>query len=366
MSVLLDVYACLRQILSLYEKSEGVSVDDYCDTPLVHPMAEGKYLSTLAELFNAELINLSVLQRKASKSLARLERLNLARDPQEACWGLGFSYRNCPSDEPFVITTAIVTHGLLDLPGDMGGALASRALRWLKNSAPRTFVELGERKISLPLFSPNMPDVVINVVAVSAAALHRANLLTDSHGVVDWLLAQYRYPVGWPYTEGSCRIDLLHQCYILNSLIYMRGVQKFEEQVFRMLGIFKTSTGFLDKIDFVPSLIEKPFITNPGVDSWFAVRDNYWVVRYKTPARDWSIGELLVLISRLCEQGCKRVFWEKMLRKTLELAKLRLEKQIDGPTKRAIRFRHSMHLVHGVASAIRYLRRRKTRGVGHD
>ncbi|HRP63227.1 MAG TPA: hypothetical protein PK400_08045 [Phycisphaerales bacterium] len=354
MNTLARVRALLDQLLECYEATGGRSVDDYDDEARVHPMAEGKYISTLVQMRHSRLISEHRYLAAARQTLVRLESANVAQSPKEAAWGLGFSYRDAPAEEPYVITTAIIAHGLMDLPHQESGHLASRAVRWLTESAPKQTIDFRGKSLEFPLFSPHIPELIINVAAVATSVLHRASLLHHVAERAAWIESLYVRPVGWPYATDNLRVDLLHQCYILNALADLSGVLAVEEATIRLLGIFRSGTGFKDRMTILSKDELHNLANHASTDWFFELADDQWVLRHMDRARDWSLGELLVLVSRLEQGGRYRSLWRGAVRSILEMVAPILESDLNNTSRQ--RFRHSIHLAHGVAWALRCLR----------
>ncbi|MFW6237461.1 MAG: hypothetical protein ACOC3F_03670 [Desulfosudaceae bacterium] len=174
MGLLRTIRSTLLDVIEAHERCGGRGRDDYFDEPIVHPMAEGKYLSTLATLHETRLLSADRMRSHADAALERLAATSVATAPDEAAWGLGFHRADTEPDEPFVVTTAIVASGLLDLPDGLGADMATAACTWLDRVAPRTNVEVDGGRASLHLYSPSMPVLIVNAVAVAAAVLARA------------------------------------------------------------------------------------------------------------------------------------------------------------------------------------------------
>ena len=83
---------------------------------LITPWPPAKCLQVLASLRRADLLSAVQFDARSTRICARLESSALLCFDDTWCWGLGFSWRNLPATEPFLITTAIVTRGLLDCP----------------------------------------------------------------------------------------------------------------------------------------------------------------------------------------------------------------------------------------------------------
>lgn len=359
MGLLRTIRSTLLDVIEAHERCGGRGRDDYFDEPIVHPMAEGKYLSTLATLHETRLLSADRMRSHADAALERLAATSVATAPDEAAWGLGFHRADTEPDEPFVVTTAIVASGLLDLPDGLGADMATAACTWLDRVAPRTNVEVDGGRASLHLYSPSMPVLIVNAVAVAAAVLARAGLGGDTEPPTRWIVDRHVPGVGWPYADDSPRVDLVHQCYVLNALLELAGPELVEPAAMQVLGRFKDRTSFIDKLTLFPTddpADEPPDTVLANAASFAHHPGDGWLVRDPDPARDWSVGELLVLLARLQIEGRRRRYWATMLRRTLTVAADRMAVHAEPGDDLSHRPRHAMHLAHGAASAVASLR----------
>jgi hypothetical protein len=359
----------LLRLLDVYEQAQGISGDDYDASLRVHPMAEGKYLCAIRKLHDANLLNDFYFTTKSQVVIERLEQHNLAADPQHlACWGLGFAFREAPVDEPYVITSAIVAQGLLGLTHESGQQLAGRALAWLTDAAPRRTVKVNGQSLVVHQFSQHIPEVITNVAAVAAAVLHVAQREPDPTAVLQWLQSNYQEPVGWPYAQDNPCVDLVHQCYILNALADLSGIASIERVALNTVGWFRSEWGYLDRLTLVHHENIQEWAARTATECFVQLQDGNWLVRHAGTARDWSIGELLVLLSRLTSEGKHHALWRVLMRQVLDLAQRTVEEHLEAAqsTGELIRYRHSMHLAHGMAEALYALRHRNGAAVENN
>lgn len=348
-------------LLRQYETAGGKSVDDYFETPQVHPMAEGKYLSALAALQRTGTVK--DITGRMRQSVIRLEQTAVPQSKGLA-WGLGFPFREASAAEPYVITTCIVITGLMDAIQVADGedrdrlvGLAGDALTWLREGAARESWE----GIDVPTFSQSIPEVVFNVVAQWSHVLIRAQNLDvlpssgerqpdDYYRAATTVLAEFQSNVGWTYGKLSTRSDLLHTCYIGNALL--QALPDRREQIDRTMLVattqFLSPHGWFDRFDVLAAeeAMARPWPWNGRTHRFL---DDTVLLGFDRPARPWSVGELLVLAAASSADGSTSHFWTTQLRPMATLA--------VGKAFGAKAFRHSMHLAHGLTTVLESLRR---------
>lgn len=352
-------------LLRQYEDAGGKSADAYSQTPQIHPMAEGKYMSTLAALQRTGTVKKDFITGHMRQSLERLERTAV---PQRTgiAWGLGFPFREASANEPYVITTCIVVTGLLDAmeltDGDDRGRLAGLvkdALTWLLDGACRA----PWNGIEVPTFSQSIPEVVFNVVAQWSYVLTRAQELDvlpqsgggqtgDHREAATAVLDQFRPNVGWTYGELSTRLDLLHTCYIGNALLYTlpHRRDKIDRALLVATTQFLSPQGWFDRFDVLDpdDALGRP---RPWSARTHRFMDQTALFGFDRTARPWSVGELLVLAATSASSGSTSQFWATQLRPVATLA--------VGRYLETKQFRHSMHLAHGLAGVLEALRQNR-------
>lgn len=352
----------LRHLLKQHDDNRSVSLDQYFDRPRYHAMADGKFLSALAQGRQAEAVGFSWARGAVKRALGRLERHSLASG-EHACWGLNFPYKETGPKEPFLITTAIVTLGLLQI-GDLADPkLLERAVRWLDDYPWRTAVEWEGQSLELPHFSPNTPVVVNNALAAWAATLELAHRRMELRSapmlrpVSQYLMSRCVEPVGWPYAPGNERVDLLHGCYIVNSLLDLSPSPRLHAIALRMVSCFQGAGCVLDKLDVADEAAAIGICQRSAGCSLMPLGDR-WAVRYHEEARPWTYGELLVLLSRLAVGGGYRGYWRAQM---LRLAAL-LADRIAAAASKPPLLRDTMHVAHGLAWCLSVLRHAHERG----
>ncbi len=362
MSTSSELRLCIEKNLHSYEKKQAVGPDAYSDSLQSHPMADGKYLQALAVLRSTGLISKPHFQQRSLDACARIEKSAIKLE-EGVGWGLGFSLRNLSSTEPFLITTAIVTRGLLDCHHQ--GLASDRAVNLLSTGAAGLVVwirnnsVLVNEKYSLPVYSPNIREPIYNAASYAFGTLKlidkskgRAPSNIDTLDVMGWISSCRVAGLGWPYSPTSPIVDLLHQCYILNSLADVFGVQSIEKECAEMLGQFAGPCCFSDAIRLVMS---KEELSSKRDIPWLRSIGDFQLELLPKPARLWSLGELLVLLSRLGEEGESSEAWVRQARQVAEMIVSRLSVEDD---EEARYLRHTMHAVHGLASYLALLRKR--------
>lgn len=364
-----DLRLYIEKHLNSYESNQGVGADAYCDAPQCHPMAEGKYLQALAVLRSAGLISISHFQQRSLDACARIET-NAHKFIEGISWGLGFSWRNLSATEPFLITSAIVTRGLLDcycqgLVSDQSTNLLRLGWAGLKAWIRELSIPVNEEHIALPVYSPNIREPVYNAAAYALATLRlidesegRVPSSTDTLRVMEWIRARRVAGLGWPYSPTSPVVDLLHQCYILNALADVFGARSIEQECAEMLGQFAGPCCFADAMRLVMAREES---ANARDILWLRPLGDCHVELLPKPARLWSLGELLVLLSRLGLEGKHSEAWVRQGRRVAEVIVSRLSAEEDTEARYP---RHVMHAVHGLACYLALLRKR-ARGNTH-
>jgi hypothetical protein len=354
---------CIEKNLYAYEKNQGVGPDAYCEAPQCHPMADGKYLQALAVLRCTGLISIPHFQQRSLDACARIEK-SAIKFEDGISWGLGFSWRNLPTNETFLITSSIVSRGLLDchcqgLLSDQAANLLRLAGSGLKEWIKNLSMLVGEKYLSLPVYSPNIREPIFNAAAYALGTLKIINefegLASISSGTLNkmkWIKSRRVIGLGWPYSPTNPVVDLLHQCYILNSLADVFGVQSVEKECAEMVGQFAGPCCYADAMRLVMS--KEEFVSKRDIP-WLRSLGDLQIEALPKPARLWSLGELLVLLSRLGEEGKNSEAWIRQGRQVAEMIVSQLSAEDDVEAQYP---RHIMHAVHGLASYLALLRKR--------
>lgn len=364
-----DLRNAIDTTLYGYEAKDGVGADAYCGTDSCHPMADGKCLQVLAVLRQSKLISAKQFEERSQRICSRLESRGLEVFEGGMCWGLDFSWRNLPATEPFLITTAIVIRGLLDCHNEgLVLALSSKLLRegsagleaWIRELA----LPVGQSGIDLPAYSPGIREPIYNAAAYALGTL---KLIEDVGGflpagvgagvlsAMEWIRSRRISGLGWPYSTSSPVVDLLHQCYILNACSDVFGVRSIESATAEMMGQFAGPCCFAD----VMRLVTEGVVESSDARDipWLRFIGSLQVELLPKPARLWSLGELLVLLSRLGLDGERSNAWGRQGRRVADAILSRFSASDDVEARYP---RHVMHAVHGLACYLALLRKKRS------
>lgn len=356
-----DLRDAALALLDAYERAEGVSpADDYDDTPRVHPMAEAKYLLACLELGESGVMSAGDLARRARASLERLEASRVVPRRGSAAWGLGFAYRDLPADEPFTITTSMVLHACARAaaatpPGSAArfGRLVSGARQWLLEDVGSVVAD----GVSWPRYSPGLDLAAYNVAAYWAGALVSSADPDDpsdaaATAVAEAVLERYVPDVGWPYSPDSPRVDLVHTAYVAWGLLAALPDRRasVEDAALRALLQFSGSFsggGWRDAFD----LLDLDEALSDGARTARRagrVVDGAMIVDADQPARAWSVGEALVVLAEIGRSERLGPYCRTLAR---FLASAAVADHVPDE-----RFRHSMHVAHGLSLTVRAAR----------
>lgn len=362
MSLATAAREAIADFMGKYESADGVSGDAYSALPNAHAMAEGKYLQTLASLRRSGLIGSADYLRRVTVASNRLVTMAIYRPDLEISWGLGFSWQNCDECEPFLITTAIVVRGLVDVCAadrKISTALLRPAINGLSQWFETLLVALdSQRSVAMfPVYSPSMALPVANAAAYSASALHvaaRSGFLTrlpeNVPDVIDHVRDTYLKGIGWIYMPRNPVVDLVHQCYILSSLLDVFGCESTETAALATLGNFWLGEFTADRGRWIESLGEG---TAVPVGTALRQHSSGWLAIDAVPARLWSLGEMNVVIARFARMGRFSRYWTDVMRRLA----LTLVHRLTGPPEGESEFfRHAAHAAHGLAETLETLR----------
>lgn len=357
-----DLRVAINSGLAAYEAVDGVGPDAYCASPAYHPMADGKCLRVLAVLHRSKLLSGSHFAARVLRICERLEEVATAGIDDAWSWGLGFSWRDLPATEPFLITSALIVRGALDCQRE--GGCPERLQRLVDNGKralgrwPRDLAcPVGEEGLSLPAYSPGICAPIYNAAAYCYATLKVADDLDPGTGFgatwqpsLEWIRSRRVTGLGWPYSPTNLVVDLLHQCYILNAMADAFGTKSVEAATAEMVGQFASPCCFADVIHW-----------QAAGDTWSDDRDIRWIrplgkgsieVLAK-PARLWSLGELLVVVSCLAAEGERSEAWLRLGRRIAES----ILEHLSSPEHVERQYpRHLMHALHGLGCYLALLR----------
>lgn len=343
----------LEALVRRFAAAKGRGSDEYCDVDRVHPMAEGRFLSTLATMQRIGGFDEAKLRVQAEASVARLSGTMIPVDSERVGWGLGFKWKEAGADEPFVITTCIVVEGLeaiRPLIGECGDGLLDRGRAWLRRPPREWEVELGS--VRVPTFSPAMRRTPWNVLAAWTSHLEDGDPRREA---VRLAVASARVPgLGWCYDSDASRLDLLHQGYTIAGIEDGHDEDLVVEWILEALAGFSAPAGWVDKLDIVDEAAARDLRGRPG----FLVHpcgEGRNLVTHPSPARDWSLGESLRLASRRSTDPQLDVALRRASGSLVEAVLDRLGDQKTSRWPRA-----TMHIALGLATFIES--RRQSRG----
>lgn len=341
-----------------YHESNGEGLDAYGPGKQVHPMAEGKYLSSIAHLYKLRIISEKTMWAYTAASLDRLEKTRIEL-PQGWAWGLGFSYRGLSDKEPFLITTALIAEGLADLcevcPENnraifLQEKTAAALNYWFKNLVFRD--ENGGAMF--PLYSPATSPRILNAAVYAWGVIERfkkeRSIQTELPGSEQMRCLQehflgLRYEgIGWRYSPQHPEIDLVHQGYIINAMAEHVSPDLVEQWLKDLVSIFQTLEGWADVC--VLRETAAPASTKE-ISIMREVRGRNIEIKRK-PARLWSLGELLISLSYGLSSSTLGPAWRKEAFRVAELIlqKFRLN------TIEAQYPRHAMHALAGISALL--------------
>ncbi|WKB51080.1 hypothetical protein [Eleftheria terrae] len=346
-----DLRTLLSGLLEQFEASEGRSPDAYWEAALFQPMAAGKYLSAVTTLVRTGLLKAEVAGRRLRWSLPTLRQAAVPSPGGEGCsWGLGFSWRELPATEPFLITSALVTRGLCDaaaaLPQEREVVdLAEQALRGLDSWCTRWLAHDAQTGDAIPAYSPGIRRAIYNAAAVAWSVLldHRPERQREAAEGLSRLWACRMPGAGWCYEAGNGVVDLLHQAYLFGAMRSVVSADDIEPHMLSTFSQFSASTTWLD----VVHVVEHQPLGQIG-HRWARHAGAHWLVLDARPARLWSLGELLRVLSEAATAG-QSAHW---LTRAGGVAADVL-RRAGAPGEREMVFgRHTMHLAHGLAAYI--------------
>jgi tetratricopeptide (TPR) repeat protein len=356
-------YHCEHHI-EMYEFTQGNSSDFYHEEVVYHPMAEGKYLSCIASMRRSQLISTSQHNKLLADSVKRLTQcLKSSKSKSDkTLWGLNFKYKHLDENEYYVITNSIILLGLLsnyvftdsqEIISNIQAKLASELLNFEKHE-----IKHESHKFYVPTFSKNLNDIVYNSIAMWAKSLYLYQSIADQnankdfHPIANWIISKSHKNYGFPYSESNSRIDLLHNSYIIYSLLTLSSIDWVESIAIKALSPFIYWDKVIDIIDL--KNINNAKIANYNFQSMRYLLDsdsgNLFYFMDK-PARNWSLGESLLVATLLASS--KNVknpeYWNSMC---YYLAKICLERlaniNLSLNDSKQVFFRDSLHLTHGL------------------
>jgi len=365
--LLQSIRALLDELISYHANNQGVGPDAYCVQPMAHPMADAKFLTTICQCYDSGIIGKSRAISLIRPAVARLGDqavpLPLAKDKLIG-WGLGFKWEKHGYSEkdPLLINTSIVMEALhflflRDLLPDSFVPLYSTAkgsLMWWAHEA----VAKPPGGVDLPVYGLNKyREPILNSAAycLSVSARIEPGHREKMKRKMEYIVSQYKEGAGWIYSYNNHVIDLIHQWYIIGSASRIMSIKRFEQNVRLVFGQFGNYQQFLDVAVWIPKGAEIESIDEYGL---VLIRDvGSGVLALKpNPARLWSLGEMLVGLSQLCEANPESRLWPRyaqlVINEILNSRAMLKTEEWHFP-------RHAMHIAHGLAAFIAM--RRKTK-----
>lgn len=330
-------------------------------------MADAKYLLAVMSMVRSELVPHPVGVKLALSVARRLNSSGIQENGGMG-WGLGFPWGSADSSMTYTITTSLVAHSTIVAAQTLGPLCPSECLtlldqahRWLSKVDRVTTDGPHTRSVHLPIFSSHKRIAITNVVSYWLGALVLAGRqiggtqeLSQAEVVAtsDWIFESYIPSIGWPYSPDQRRIDLLHQCYVINGLSLVEPSARLEQVAIQTLALFWDGGRVRDKIDIAPQDEALETRSRAGSTS-LQIRENHSLILHSEPARNWSIGELATVIANMARQGRYRRHWTISSRRFIPFScsalEVELSKNASGP-------RHAMHLAHGAAEILSVLR----------
>lgn len=369
-------YHCEHHI-EMYKFAQGKSSDFYYEEVAYHPMAEGKYLSCIASMRRSELISTSKHNKLLSDSVKRLTQCLRSLKSDKTLWGLNFKYKHLDRNEYYLITNSIILLGFLSnyvfndsqkIIGNIQAKLASELLKFEKHE-----IKHESQRFYVPAychFSNNLNDVVYNSIAMWAKSLYLyqsmvgKNVSKDFNPIANWIISKSHKNYGFPYSESNSRIDLLHNAYIIYSLLTLSNINSVESIAIKAFSPFMYWDKVIDVIDI--KNINNTKTANYNFQSMRYLLDsdsgNLFYFMDK-PARNWSLGESLLATTILASlKNVKQTkYWNSMC---YYLAKICLERlaniNLNLNDNKQVFFRDSLHLTHGL---LLYLELKRTDNV---
>lgn len=336
----------LTDLLETCAQQQGVSVDAYCAEAVFHPMAAAKYLSAQACLCRTKLLSPEQFRKAALPMVYALaESAVPAPVGQGASWGLGFARRDVPANEPYLITGALVTRALWETAALVPSMvetqeMALAGLRALEAWCAELRASDSLGVPTLPAYSPHTIRPIFNAAACALAVL-RDYSKQEGYRARERLAEIWgcRIPgIGWCYEPGSSVVDLLHQGYLFGALLG-QPVPDMDAEMLATFSQFAGVGGWADVLHCLP-----PEGRGGVAPLWARQGVGHQLQLLERPARLWSLGEALVVLSRCA--GMKREWLPRATALGTEVLR-RLGGAVE-PERHYLR--HTMHLAHGLAA----------------
>jgi hypothetical protein len=321
----------------------GLGSDDHWHTPTLHPMADARLISAAAALLRCGAVSAASAHNVFAASASRLEQSAIVTKWGTA-WGLNFPWHrhDAPVDEPYVVTTAFVAQALGEA-ADLGYAPA----RHLAGAVQTTLLD-WPRLDGLPIYSPKVPRLVANAVALWARCVCGA---IDTAAAVDFVESHYVALAGWKYAPDKDYVDLIHNSYILDAMRVVRGASFAKPRAFALLSFFRGAEEWNDSARI------KPLEKAPATKHEFRLLHDAVAIYAGRAARPKSLGEMLGAVAGFSfddEQDALQSALRELFEVTLDACAKEdgtpreLFVDVDGNLKP----RNLAHVVYGFARAI--------------
>lgn len=303
----------------------GYGLDPYCQgEPHHHPMAYGLYLRGLVNLHRATG---EPKYADAARDVAQ-RLLEIAGDGTPV-WGLPFSWRGQPAGSPYVVTTAICGHALLDWlsvePDEEIRRTIVGAASWIACDVPWHEHGAGAG----PVYAPGLPDLATNVVSLAGGFLYRVSRIKRRARLRGRAVAALRFTIDsqhergfWQFREpgvpgfsdslSDATVDILHSSYVLDGLtLALEAGAEREKDLFGLRSAIALGMRFCRSELFRPSgqALEKLVIARwdrrderrivRRRDRWHGyLGARTWLVPFETESRLWGYGAALAAAAR--------------------------------------------------------------------
>lgn len=353
----------LDDLLEQHMLQQGKGPDAYWEKNQDHPMADAKYLMAVSQCYCSGLLGRSKAESFSKSALKRLKEKAISleqNDETKLGWGLGFPWpkHGYKIDDPLLINSAVVSKALqlqkkvkllpkqfMDIhKGGMNGINW-----WIDNASSATL-----RGPKLPVYGlSNYREPIFNTAAYSLSLIHnykknKKNILSK----INFIAKQYKEGAGWTYSEDNPVIDLLHQWYILNSLMDCIGSEPLENQCRAIFSHFSYGEKFIDVITLKTHEWKPEKEKDLGYILTRPIKNGVLVIKNK-PARLWSLGEMLLGISKICHSRQSDALWHRYGQKVAQFI------YHESQNKQSDEWnfpRHTMHLAHGISAYLAYCR----------
>lgn len=227
--------AFVREALSTWRDCKGVGLIDLPVPPVVHPIAEARFLSGTVAALEQDLIDAAEARNLITASVKRLEACAMRAGTGDA-WGLNFVHpaTGAPATDVDVVTTAWVALGL-----DAIVAIDSTATA-LRDQAGAALAEWPDAAgaARLPrMWSRRAEPPVVNAAALRALALHRLGRAepVPMEAALAFIRDNRLARRGWDFAPGRRSVDMVHSAYVIQALVVLERSPDVERGALEML-----------------------------------------------------------------------------------------------------------------------------------